>query len=139
MVHIETKKTEMSSISLKEVSLSAKDLKSMGSGSDNNSPLPIFKINQKGHIIYSNKASFPVLKIWNCYANNAIPQEILSKFPSLTDLDADGTIEIDTDTQTYFFSVVGFQPAEYIGVYGFKTEMRMNIESKTKNQNILTI
>jgi len=126
MVQSETKQTEKFSISMQEVNLSKVNLKSKASGLDNNSLFPIFKISPEGRIIYSNKASFPVLKIWNCYAKNVIPQDILSKFPSLTDLSADNTIEINTEIETYFFSVVGFRSAGYIGVYGFKTELAGN-------------
>ncbi len=103
------------------------------SGSDHSNLFPILKISPQGRILYSNRSAYPLLKEWNCYASNIIPQEVLNKFPALTNLQADETIEISSDTQNFYFSVVGFHAGDYIGIYGYKTELRTNQDEQLKN------
>ncbi len=93
---------------------------------DNNSSFPVFRISQDGRIVYANRAAFPLLKEWNCYASNTIPAAIRELHPVLTNLEADETIDMVSDTFKFHLSVVGFRTAGYIGVYGFKTEMIAN-------------
>ncbi|TAH42022.1 MAG: hypothetical protein EYC69_06750 [Bacteroidetes bacterium] len=94
------------------------------SGSDHANQFPIFKISPQGRIIYANRSAYPLLKEWNCYASNIIPQDVLSQFPSLTNLLADETVEISSHIHKFYLSVVGFPAGGYIGIYGYKTELR---------------
>lgn len=124
MVHLEEEKI---SKGLKKAKDSNVNKSEKNQDSVHNSQFPVFKISPKGSIIYANKACSPVLRKWNCYASNTIPKQILEKFPALTDLNSDVTITITTEVQTFYLSVVGFEDAGFIGVYGFKTEMASNL------------
>lgn len=97
--------------------------KRFDSGNDHNSRFPVMKISPEGRVIYANRASFPVLKEWNCYANNHIPETVLRQLPELINLKADTSIEISFGVHKFYFSVVGFPVAGYTGMYGYKTEL----------------
>ena len=127
MLHSETVKISLRNKENKKNESEAKSIQSDGRSSDHNNLLPVFRINPDGRIIYSNRSSHPILKSWNCYANNTIPQEILNEFPSLVNLNADETIEIKSDLQNFFCSVIGFPTGGYIGVYGYKVEIETDI------------
>jgi hypothetical protein len=122
MVHLESKKVISSLKESEERKNAHFNDETQVINSDNNNRFPVVKIDPKGKIIYANKASSPVLKAWNCYANNIVPQEVLSEYPALVDLNSDTSISFSTGVHTFCFSVVGFPSAGFIGVYGYKIE-----------------
>ena len=123
MVHIEDKKTKDStSESVNNVLLKI-EAKNKVAGSDHNHLFPILKISPEGRIIYANRSAYPLLKVWNCYASNIIPKDVLIEYPVLTSLTADDTIVINSEIERFYFSVVGFPDGGYIGIYGYKTEL----------------
>ncbi len=123
MVHTESKKTTAADTESVNNVLLKIQAKNKVSGSDNNHLFPILKISPAGRIIYANRSAYPLLKVWNCYASNIIPQNVLIEFPVLTSLTADDTIVINSEIERFYFSVVGFPDGDYIGIYGYKTEL----------------
>ena len=85
---------------------------------------PVIRIDFKGRILYANRASFPILREWNCLANDYIPNELLNNFPSMLDLNAEFDLQINTNESAYFLDVIGFRESGYVGLYGFKTEAK---------------
>ena len=83
---------------------------------------PVIRVDFKGRILYANKASFPILREWNCLANDYIPEELVHNFPAVLDLDAEFDIQINTNDSVYSVDVIGFKESGYIGLYGYKTE-----------------
>lgn len=92
--------------------------------------MPVIRIDYKGRILYANKASFPILKEWNCLANDYIPDELIRQHPALLDLQAGFDMNIETKSTQYHLDVVGFNECGYIGLYGYKTE---TLELKSEN------
>ena len=86
--------------------------------------LPVIRIDYKGRIIYANKASFPILREWNCLANDYVPNELINQNPALLDVEAEFDLEIETRDSSYHLDVIGFKESGYIGLYGFKTETK---------------
>lgn len=84
---------------------------------------PVIRIDHKGRILYANKASFPLLREWNCLANDYIPDELLRQIPAMLDLDADFDFQINANDLSYSMDVIGFKESGYVGLYGFKTEI----------------
>ena len=87
---------------------------------------PVIRIDHEGRILYANRASFPLLREWNCLANDYIPEELVKQIPSMLDLDADFNFEINTNDSSYYMDVIGFKESGYIGLYGFKTELKIS-------------
>ena len=84
---------------------------------------PVIRIDYKGRILYANKAAFPILKEWNCLANDYLPEEFTHEHPFAMDLDVNASIQIETPTARYHFDVIGFRESGYIGFYGFHHEV----------------
>ena len=91
--------------------------------------MPVIRIDYKGRIIYANKAAFPLLREWNCLANDYIPDQLVHEHPALLDLDANFDIEINTPMSSYKLDIIGFNEAGYIGMYGY------SIKNKTEKNN----
>ena len=83
---------------------------------------PVIRIDYKGRILYANKASFPLLREWNCLANDYLPEDLVRQHPSLLDLEAAFDLHIPTLTKQFHLDVVGFKESGYIGLYGFETD-----------------
>src|SRR5690348_362999 len=94
-------------------------------------PLPVIRIDHKGRILYANRASFPLLREWNCLANDYIPESLIREIPSMLDLNADFDFKISTSDSLYYMDVIGFKESGFVGLYGFRTEINLN-ESKPK-------
>ena len=95
---------------------------------------PVIRIDYKGRILFANRASFPILREWNCLANDYLPEDLIHQFPSVLDLNADFDLQISTNDTSYFMDVIGFKESGYVGLYGFRTE----INAPTfKQKNIL--
>src|SRR5690242_6490774 len=88
------------------------------------STFPIIQIDYRGRILYANKASFPLLREWNCLANDYLPKQILYKYPALLDLEAAFDVAMETKSNRYQLDVIGFKESGYIGLYGFRTEIK---------------
>ena len=82
---------------------------------------PVIRIDHKGRILYANRASFPILREWNCLANDYIPEELIRENPAMIDLEANFDFQINTDDSSYFMDVIGFKESGFIGLYGFQT------------------
>ena len=83
---------------------------------------PVIRIDHKGRILYANRASFPILREWNCLANDYLPEELVHENPAVLDLDAEFDFQIHTNGSSYYVDVIGFRESGYVGLYGFKTE-----------------
>jgi len=88
---------------------------------------PVIRVDYKGRILYANKASFPILREWNCLANDYIPEALILKTPAMLDLEAEFDFQINTDDSDYFMDVIGFKESGYVGLYGFRTEIKNNL------------
>jgi len=97
---------------------------------------PVIRIDYKGRILYANKASFPLLKEWNCLANDYIPDQLVKEIPAMLDLNADFDFKISTNDSLYYMDVIGFKESGYVGLYGFRTEINLNQRSPKKNYAI---
>ena len=95
---------------------------------------PVIRIDHKGRILFANRASFPLLREWNCLANDYIPEELLRQIPSMLDLGAEFDYQFNTHDSSYYMDVIGFKESGYVGLYGFKTELK---STPTKEKNIL--
>jgi hypothetical protein len=96
---------------------------------------PVIRLDFKGRILYANRASFPILREWNCLANDYLPEELVHQFPSVLDMDAAFDFQINTNESAYFLDVIGFKESGYVGLYGFKTESKPN---SSPRRNALT-
>ena len=85
---------------------------------------PVIRIDHKGRILYANRASFPLLREWNCLANDYIPEELVRQVPAMIDLNAEFDVQINTNDSAYYLDVIGFRESGYIGLYGFRTETK---------------
>jgi hypothetical protein len=95
--------------------------------------LPVIRIDYKGRILYSNKASFPLLKEWNCLANDYLPEALVRNHPDVLRLDADFDLAIETKSFRFHLDVIGFRECGYIGLYGFQIKSK----EASANGNIL--
>jgi len=86
---------------------------------------PVIRIDHKGRILYANKASFPLLREWNCLANDYIPDSLIREIPAMLDLNADFDFQINTGDSSYYMDVIGFKESGYVGLYGFRTESKL--------------
>jgi hypothetical protein len=93
---------------------------------------PVIRIDFKGRILYANKASFPILREWNCLANDYLPEELVHQYPAVLDLEAAFDILIETNGSAYFLDVIGFKESGYVGLYGFKTVANTNSSPQRK-------
>jgi len=87
---------------------------------------PVIRIDHKGRILYANKASFPLLREWNCLANDYIPDQLIREMPAMLDLDAEFEFQINTNDSSYYMDVIGFKESGYVGMYGFRTESKLS-------------
>jgi len=90
-----------------------------GSDTVHGHTLPVIHVDYKGRILYANKAAFPLLREWNCLANDYLPESLTGKSPALLSLDADFGLDIETATAHFHLDVIGFKEAGFIGMYGF--------------------
>jgi hypothetical protein len=81
--------------------------------------LPVIKIDQKGRILYANRASFQILEEWLKAANEYLPEYFLKSNPEILNPDADFSVPLNTSGTTLKFDVIGFKEGGYIGLYGF--------------------
>jgi hypothetical protein len=105
--------------SANDISSSAEQVPEKGS---HNFSFPVIRIDARGRILYANKASFPLLKEWNCLANDYLPDKLIYSFPGLLDSEANFDLKMETRNTLYSLDVVGFKECGYIGLYGYKTE-----------------
>ena len=93
---------------------------------------PVIRVDYKGRILYANRASFPILREWNCLANDYIPEELIRQNPAMLDLEAQFDFQINTDTSEYFMDVIGFKESGYVGLYGYRTETKNVLPRRNK-------
>lgn len=92
---------------------------------------PVIHIDHKGRILYANKASFPLLREWNCLANDYLPDNLVLENPQLLNSSADFDLEIENRVARYRLDIVGFKESGYVGMYGYRTEYKP--EEKTQH------
>jgi hypothetical protein len=83
---------------------------------------PVILVDLKGRILYANKASFPLLREWNCLANDYLPDTLVNHNPALLDMEASFDLQIDTKSASFYLDVIGFKESGYIGMYGYRIE-----------------
>jgi len=95
---------------------------------------PVIRIDYRGRILYANRAAFPLLREWNCLANDYIPDELVKQNPAMLDLNAEFGFQINTNESAYYLDVIGFKESGYVGFYGFKTEVKSPVSHGKKIQ-----
>jgi hypothetical protein len=98
---------------------------------------PVIRIDYRGRILYANRAAFPLLREWNCLANDYIPDELVKHNPAMLDLNAEFNFQITTNESTYYLDVIGFRESGYVGFYGFKTEVKSSATHRNKIHAVL--
>ena len=93
---------------------------------------PVIRLDYKGRILYANRASFPLLREWNCLANDYIPEELIRQNPAVLDLEADFDFQIHTDDSSYYLDVIGFKESGFVGLYGYKTEKKISLPQQRR-------
>jgi hypothetical protein len=93
---------------------------------------PVIRIDYKGRILYANRAAFPLLREWNCLANDYIPEELISENPAMLDLQANFDFQINTEDSSYYLDVIGFKESGYVGMYGFRTETKAALPQRKR-------
>ena len=91
---------------------------------------PVIRLDFKGRILYANRASFPLLREWNCLANDYIPEQLVRENPAMLDLQAEFDFQINTEDSSYYLDVIGFKESGYVGLYGFRTETKVSLPHK---------
>ena len=96
---------------------------------------PVIHIDLNGRIRYANKASFPLLREWNCLASDCLPGYLVEQHPQLVNPEADFDLLIETTGAYFHLDVVGFRESGYIGLYGFRT-INKNTELKKRQLRV---
>ncbi len=83
---------------------------------------PVFKINDKGKILYANNASFDLLRDWATDYSEYLPENFLKSNADLLNYNAEFSIALETKNGIKYFDVIGFKECGYIGLYGYQNE-----------------
>ena len=86
------------------------------------SQFPVFKINDKGKILYANNASFELLREWVADYNEYLPENFLKSNLDILNFNAEFSVAFETKSGIKYFDVVGFKECGYIGLYGYQNE-----------------
>ncbi|MGA2639444.1 MAG: PAS domain-containing protein [Spirochaetia bacterium] len=103
-------------------------------------PHPVMRVSQDGSVIYSNKASEPLISSWGTGGNKKVPSEYLRAVTHAWESGKTEEIEVRAASATYVFTVVPFTHAGYINLYGRDvTEERTLAERLTQAQKMEAI
>ena len=86
---------------------------------------PIIKINYNHQIIDANLNALPILANWCCTKGATIPQDVISKIPSLEiamKTNTDRTCKLKFGDTVISFDIIPFMEGGYIGLYGYQAE-----------------
>jgi hypothetical protein len=84
---------------------------------NNNNPLPVFKVNYEGEILYANKAALFLLYELGISGNKRISKKIIDEHTEIFQMHQNSVIQIATADRTFTFDVIFFNEANYIGFY----------------------
>lgn len=89
-----------------------------------NNMFPVIKMDYSGKIIYHNAAAMPILNYWQCKLNSPVNNQLKTIYPQIFDVKTpqshDATVRyLD---YVFHFSVIPYEEAGYIGIYGFCIE-----------------
>lgn len=114
------------------------EIRSLSKFPDEN-PNPIFRLSQDGTILYHNKASAPLLNLWDCRAGDAfsgpwcpiVQQAFQSGKPQQT--------EMPVGDRIFSLILAPVAGAGYLNVYALDITSRKNIEAEQKRARDRTI
>jgi len=81
-------------------------------------PYPVLRISGHGTVVYANKASLPLLKVWRCRVGQSLPESW--HVPALDALSSGQSQQIEVECNDRMFSLT-FAPiadTNYVNVYG---------------------
>ena len=87
------------------------------------SQFPVFKISDKGKILYANYASFELLREWVADYSEYLPESFLKSNSDILNFNAEFSIALESKSGVKYFDVIGFKDCGYIGLYGYQNEL----------------
>lgn len=83
----------------------------------NEDPYPVLRIAADGTVLYSNAASAPLLKFWQCAESQTLPDAWRERIATLLETNEPRHFEIECDKRLYFATFVPIPPVQYVNIY----------------------
>lgn len=102
-------------------------------------PNPIFRLSQDGTILYHNKASLPLLNIWNCQAGESLAGPWCPIVEHAFQSGSPQHTEVSVDERIYSLNLAPVSGAGYLNVYALDITERKHSEAEQKGTRERTI
>jgi PAS domain S-box-containing protein len=88
----------------------------------------MIRVSMQNHLIFSNKSSAPILKVWKIKRNDFVPDAIKKDIALVSKTQKQKEIEITSGTKTYSFVLVAVPERGYVNMYGRDITERVRAE-----------
>jgi hypothetical protein len=90
---------------------------------------PVIKISLDGILLYANNTGIDFLDSLSNFTKRPAINYLLETCPTLLDPHCNLDISLQINDMKYFFSVVAFKEAGYVGLYGYRQVHLDNMEN----------
>jgi len=81
-------------------------------------PYPVIRVSTSGAILYANRASGPLLRIWNTHAGNSLPPFWLNILSGVVEGKKPREVEVNAGDRIYLFSITPVTDLDECYIYG---------------------
>jgi len=96
-------------------------------------PYPVLRISGYGMVIYANKASLPLLKVWRCRVGQSLPDPWHELVMDALSSGQSQQTEVQCDGRIFSLTFAPVVDANYVNIYGLDITERKKAEEEIQN------